>query len=131
MKKLKIVLIVLLLNQSCVSYQQTPVSLNKAYDQGKGVIYFNTGKEELKFKNIYLKDSIYSITQKVRIRNMDGSNEKVEIITALDTKAISSIFLKDKKKSNKRTIALLVLGIPAGAGILFMIGGIIFFAGGY
>ena len=62
---------------------------------------------------------------------MDGSNEKVEIITALDTKAISSIFLKDKKKSNKRTIALLVLGIPAGAGILFMIGGIIFFAGGY
>lgn len=106
--------------QSCVVYQQTPVSLNKAYDQGRGVINFNTGKEELKFKNIFLKDSIYTIVQKERMKNIDGSYENAETIMVLDSTTIHGIFLKDKKKSNKQTMGLAILSIPVGFAIFFL-----------
>ena len=93
-KSILIVLLASTLLQSCVFYQQTSVSLDSAVDKGK-VKVVNTSGMEFIFKNIYIKDSIYY-----------GVYQSQEIL--IDTTEIKNIYLKDKKKSKKRT-ALLAL----------------------
>ncbi len=91
-KSISFVLLAVILLQSCVAYQKTSVSLDSAVDKGK-VKVVKTSGNEFRFKNIYIKNNIYygdAKTQEIRI----------------DTTQIKNIYLKDRKKSNKRTVLL-------------------------
>ena len=89
-------LIFVIFSQSCVVYQNTPVSLNDATDQGKVKLITNAGLE-MKMKKIYTVDDqhfgIYN-SQKIQLQEYQ----------------IQSLYLKNKSKSNTRTF-LLILGI--------------------
>ena len=118
-----IFLSVAILLQSCVVYQKTSVSLAQSYDRGKGKIIYKTG-DEVKFKNINKTDGIYKIVDKSKIKNDAGKYVWVERTIPLDSATVTSIFLKDKKKSKRRTTLLVVVAIPLGILIgLGLIGG--------
>jgi hypothetical protein len=91
-KSVSFVLLAVILLQSCVVYQQTSVPLDGAVDRGK-VKLVNTSGNEFRFKNMYIKDSIYY-----------GDSKSQEI--RIDTTEIKNIYLKDRKKSIKRTVLI-------------------------
>ena len=96
-KSISIVLLATILLQSCVAYQDTSVSVNDAQNQGKVKVATTYGKQII-FKNMHRKDSIYY--------GLYGSQE-----IRVDTTQIKNVYLKDKKKSNRRTV-FLVVGVP-------------------
>lgn len=117
--------IFLILTQSCVLYNNTSVTLSQALYQGKVKVTDKSG-QEYKFDNIVIIDSVYhgmgleyiSETQYVR---HEGAK------TALDSANISSILIKDIRKSSNRTV-LLVLGIIPAAYIAVGATFILFYA---
>ena len=117
MKKqsISIVLLATILLQSCVAYQKTSVSLDSAVDKGK-VKVVKTSGNEFRFKNIYIKNNIYygdAKTQEIRI----------------DTTQIKNIYLKDRKKSNKRTVLVALSPlIVYGAWLVIAVIGFILFS---
>lgn len=89
-KSASFVLLAVILLQSCVVYQDTSVSVNDAQNQGATKVLTTYGTEMV-FNNMYIKDSIYyGVYQSQEIR--------------IDTTQIKNIYLRDKKKSNKRTV---------------------------
>ena len=102
-KSLPIIVLSIILLQSCVAYQDTSVSLNDAQNQGRVKVATTYGIQ-MKFKNIYTKDNIYY-----------GVAKSQEI--CVDSTQILNVYLKDRKKSNKRTV-FLVLAISPFAIIL-------------
>ncbi len=114
----------LIVFQSCVVYQKTPVSIQKAYNQGKakisithttdvtynnGVVKAAKSNADLYYKNIILEDGFYYGIYE---------NRKIKI----DTTAVLAIYLKDIEKSKKSTWQLFTIGIP----VVFIVFGIYF-----
>ena len=96
-------LIALMLTQSCVVYQKTPVPIEQAYDKGK-IKVVNTFGSKLFFKNMVIEGETYFA--------MQGQN-KIKI----DQAQVSAIYLKDIKKSKTRTLILIIS--PAIAFVLY------------
>ena len=87
-----------MLSQSCVVYQKTSVSLEEAYNSGRAKVKL-INREPIYYEYIYLQDNIYY-----------GKLALTRKGTPLYAHQISSIYLKDFKKSELQTI-FLVLGI--------------------
>ena len=93
-KSISVLLLVIMLLQSCVAYQKTSVSLNEATDRGR-VLLIDTHGSAYHLQNIEMEDSIhYGMIAK----------EKTIIYEA----QFSSIYLQDKKKSKTQKIIVLV-----------------------
>lgn len=99
-----------MLFQSCVIYQKSAVSLDEALDKGKtkiidkhktinGLKVISPPPKEHKFKNIELINGVYY-------------GLSARDTTAIDTAIISSVYLRDKKKSKISTIILVVTLVP-------------------
>lgn len=89
------VLLVTILLQSCVAYQNTSMSIDEAQNKGP-VRVTSTHGNDIKFRNIQAKDGIYY-----------GVNGKK--VTPIDPAQIISIHLKDIKKSKTQTAILATL----------------------
>ena len=101
-KSISVVLLAIMLLQSCVAYQKTSVSINEACERGSVKVTNSSGKST-RFTNIVLKDSIYYGT--------NSSNRFIE--EPLYPINIRGIFLKDLKKSKEQSIVFgVVLGVP-------------------
>ena len=99
LKSISLSLIALLLLQTCVVYQKTPVAISEAHDRGKVMVITNAD-EKLMFKKIIQKDSIYyGLTTK---RGGD-------ITQQLNVDEVMAIYLKDQNRSNRATIIVTVL----------------------
>ena len=94
MKKqtIAIVLLVTILLQSCVAYQNTSMSIDEAQNKGP-VRVTSTQGDNIKFRNIQAKDGAYY--------GVNGNR-----ITQIDPAQIISIHLKDFKKSKTQTAIL-------------------------
>ena len=111
-------LLAVILLQSCVAYQKTPVSLKEAENMGKAKVVFTsdstkkwlTSEQILYPKNIISKEDAYFI-------------EKGKHSVPLDTAAVQSVYLKDVKKSKRQTIAAIILPV-----VLIPVGFILFLA---
>ena len=112
-----------LLSQSCVVYNQNSVPLIQAAGQGKVKMIAPSGKI-YKFTNIELYDSAYYGMGKEYVDQYtyitpEGAK------TPIDSTMNQAIYIKDVKKSKKRTVLLVVgLSIPVvyiGIGILVFI----------
>ena len=101
-KILAYTLLLLILFQSCVVYHRQSVSLYQASNAGKVKITTNRGKKILA-TIIYSEDSIYYATYKNKIKNDNGDNEWGENNTIINSKDISTIQLKNIKKSMRKT----------------------------
>lgn len=106
-KHIAIFIFVNILFQGCVVYQDTSVSMNDVQNQGRMKVLTTYG-DKMVFNNMYIKDSIYyGVYQSQEIR--------------LDTTQIKNIYLRDKKKSNKRTaLAILSPLIVYGAWLVIV-----------
>lgn len=108
--------------KSCVVYQKTPVSIQKASNQGKAKISINhivdvaynngvvktvKSRTDLFYKNIILEEGFYYGIYE---------NRKIKI----DTTAVLAIYLKDIEKSKKTTWQLFTIGIP----VVFIVFGV-------
>ncbi len=118
MKNLALLLIVIILSQGCVVYQPTAVPLSEAHDKGRVKVITNSG-DEIRYKNIELEDGIFYVVHKERIKNDVKGYEWVEKRTILNSDTISSVYLKDYKKSKNKTVLLVAVGIP-GAFLLYV-----------
>lgn len=127
MKKISYVLfIVLLLFQSCVVYQTQSFTLDQAVNKGKVKLIGKSG-QVFKFDNISLIDSAYfgigrEYISKTQYITKEGAK------TPLDSTSISGIYIRDGKKSKKRTVWTIVgISIPAtyvvlvGIAVLFFV----------
>jgi hypothetical protein len=112
MKKqlISIALLVTILLQSCVVYQDTTVSINEAHNRGKVKVKSNRGVS-YEFSNIEMRDSIYY-----------GVNKNGDI--PLKTELITSIYLQDINKSKTQTtffwVSFTVLMVVGGIAILIL-----------
>ena len=94
-KNIALFLLLVIICQSCSLYHKTSVSINEAYETGDvKVISTDGGKKE--YDNIIIKDSVYY--------GIIGENE-----LRLDPDQISSIYLKNYKKSNFYVISLTIV----------------------
>ena len=98
MKSTSILLLALILLQSCVFYQKVPISLNDAQDQGKAKAVSKLGKTLL-FKNIIVEDSLYYGVTKTFNMQLDST---------------VTIYLKNVEKSR----AVNVIGFLIVSGLL-------------
>jgi hypothetical protein len=148
------VLLAVMLQQSCVVYQKTPVALEDAYDRGRVKVIFTDGSK-LKIKNLKLeadevyyhngfeKDSIikksYVINHGFPVYDEDGKpvvEKRVTYALKRDsvgnkipiyvklTANVDSIHLKDKGGSVATTV-LLVLGATP---VIIVLGTLIFWS---
>ena len=112
MKSIILLLLAALLLQSCIAYQKTPVSLKEAENAGKVKVVTAVDKK-LTLKNIKLQGEVYYAE--------GGKHENM----VLDSAQIKAVFLKDLKKSKRRTwITTLGIGIP----ILLLVTGVVIYA---
>ena len=116
-KHISIILLATILLQSCVVYQKNSVPLSEACDEGKVKVISKTG-EELKFKNIFQKDSNYYGLNQKKLKNNYGVYEWTDITIPLYADGVEAIYLKNKAKSIIGTISI-VIAVP-GAYILVM-----------
>ena len=102
-RQIAIFILVNILLQSCVVYQDTSVSLNDAQNQGRVKVTTTYGND-LTLINIDFRDSVYY-----------GDYGKSQDEISLDSAQISSIYLQDVRRSKNQTtitIVSLVIGIP-------------------
>ncbi|MFT6797439.1 MAG: hypothetical protein ACJART_002590 [Maribacter sp.] len=110
-KTIALFFMTLTLFQSCVAYQNTPVSLLQAEQSKKRVKMKTSADQTFKFKQIVLEENQFYGLKK----------EKGEIVKiALHNNDANKVFLHNKGKSTWRTIAvivvpLIVVRILAGA----------------
>ena len=94
-------LLVIILSQSCVIYQKSPVSHESEYKRGKAKVHRYNRNNEIEIKFIIEGDSIY-YKRRYPPRN----------IVPFDPSQFESVYLIDKAKSTIGTIAV-VVGIVA------------------
>lgn len=114
-KSVSFVLLAVILLQSCVVYQKTPVSLDQAYDKSAAKVVSLKGKE-VKYQNIKLENNAYY--------GIKGNKEVI-----LDTLLISNVYLKDIEKSKQKTIlniGSVGLGIAILVTYLFVLPALVF-----
>ena len=109
MKKLiPILLLLSLLIQSCVVYQKTSVSAQKAYGYGRVKVENNDGTNE-KYRNIRLLNGVFN-----------GVKGKTEI--PLDLEKIKAFYLEDFSKTRIANVVLILIAIPVVViGIIFIV----------
>jgi len=101
----------MLISQSCVVYHKVAVPLDQAVEQGKVKMIAPSGKA-YKFTNIELRDSTYYGMGRAYL-NQYTYITQIGSKTPLDTTMHHAIYIKDVKKSKKRTVLLVVgLSIP-------------------
>ena len=106
------ILIITLLGQSCIVYQDVPVSINDAVNERK-VKAINSFGNEFILRKIHYSDSTYSAKYKF---------DRIQ----LDTNQIESIYLKDIGKSKKKTTkTVLISGVIIISIPVLIIGGTI------
>ena len=99
-RSISILLLVTILLQNCSIYEKTSVSLNDA--QNVGIVkVIPTYGQKIYYKNIELRDSVY---YGIAMKDKNG-------ITLLYQAQISSIFIKDLKKSKRLTI-IMAIAVP-------------------
>ena len=99
-KSISLLLLGMILLQSCSVYEKTSVSLDDA--QNRGIVkVMPTYGQKVYFKNIELKDSVY---YGIAMKDKNG-------ISPLYQAQISSIFIKDLKKS-KRLTTIVAIVVP-------------------
>lgn len=101
-KNISIILVSLLLFQSCSVYKKTPVTLDEAAKTNSRVLIQRVNKEKFKFKKIELIDGNYLGVQKV-----DGKTVSI----LLDEKDIQSIKVLDKAKTTLGNVALIIVSL--------------------
>lgn len=99
-------LIILISIQSCVVYQNSSVSIDEAVDEGKAKL-ITTSDKEILINNIEKTDTAF-------YGNM--GDYKIHI----PTNEVQHIYLLDKKKSNKRALIAVGVGVGVLIGILFI-----------
>ena len=100
-KSISLFLLVLILSQSCVIYQKSPVSPEGEYKRGKAKVLKYNRNNEIEIKFIIEGDSIYYVRRHL-------TRNKVPF----DPSQFESVYLIDKAKSTIGTIAV-VAGIAA------------------
>lgn len=100
--QIAIFILVNILLQSCVVYQDTSVSIDQAYDKSVAKVVNLKGKEVI-YWNIKLENNTYF-----------GIKGNKEIL--LDTLLISNVYLKDIEKSKQKTL-LNIWSVVLGIGI--------------
>lgn len=119
--------ILLFLNQSCVVYQKRAVPINQAVNQGKVKIMLESG-QVYKFTNIEVRDSVYYGKGR---EYLDQYTYVVhdEASTPIDSTMIKFIYIKDVKKSKRKTVWLVVgLSLPVA---YIVLGSLVFIFGGF
>lgn len=107
-----------MLTQSCAVYDTSSVTLSQALYQGKVKLIYKNG-QEYKFDNIVIIDSVYHgmgieyLSEKQYVKH-----EKAKM--PIDSASVSSIYIKDIRKSSNRTVLFVLAGIP----ITYMVLGI-------
>jgi PBP1b-binding outer membrane lipoprotein LpoB len=101
-KNISIILVSLLLFQSCSVYKKTPVTLDEAAKTNSRVLIQRVNKDKFKFKKIELIDGNYLGVQKV-----DGKTVSI----LLDEKDIQSIKVLDKAKTTLGNVALIIVSL--------------------
>ncbi len=109
-----------ILLQNCVVYQR-PATLSEVVNMGKVKLVDSDGVT-YKYKNIELNEHVYYgvgavYSNRAYIDTSEGFK------TPIDSLTIESVYLKDKKKSNVRTV-LLVLGVIP---VAYLTTGLLFF----
>ena len=108
-KSVSVTLLAIILLQSCVVYQKTPVSLEKAYERGNAKVILANNKT-MEVKNIVKGDTLWYS------HNIGNTYIKVPV-KASD---VISVYLKDDKKT-KNTRIWVVAGLVAGLGLVVLI----------
>ena len=110
---------IVLLVQSCVVYKSTPSPLHQVVNQGKVKInYQNHNWDE--FDNVIFQNNEYYTVKKQKVKTDKGIYEWIDVFSKLDSTEVSSVLIKDIKKSKNRTIILLASAIPTGAAVLYI-----------
>jgi len=118
MKKaiISIIITLFLFFQSCVVYKPTPSPLHQAVNQGKVKITYQNRNWD-KYENIILKNNEYYTVKRQRIKNERGIYEWTDVLTKIDSTTVTSVLIKDIKKSKTRTIILAVSAVPGAAAL--------------
>ena len=105
LEQLGMLLCALILFQSCVVYQKTPVTLAQAADANKKAKVEMKSHETYRFKSIALENGQYYGLQKAH-------NDPVKV--PLDADGILKIRLQDKSASTQSTVFLgiVAVGVP-------------------
>lgn len=91
-------------------YNTNSISLSEALYQGKVKVTYKNG-QEYKFDNIVIIDSVYHgmgieyISEKQYVKH-----ERAKM--PIDSANVSSIYIKDTRKSSNRTVLFVLAGIP-------------------
>ena len=104
---ISILLLAIILMQSCVAYQNSTVSIDQAFNKGRVRITTTQGNK-VRFSEILIKDNNYY--------GLRGTK-----LTRLDNGQILAIQLQDMKKSKSQTIGLIAGVVIVGAVITFAI----------
>jgi uridylate kinase len=93
----------LILCQSCTVYQKTSVPLSEAYAKGKVKVKSKSGKVFL-FHDIMLADGTYYGLTKASLKTEESNYKQVEYSIPLTDEQVDGVYLKDPKKSKRRSI---------------------------
>ena len=107
-KQIAIFILVNILLQSCVVYQNTSVPINQAVDLGKAKLITTTGNELL-IKNIEKVDSTYY-------------GDLGTYTISIPPGEVEAIYLYDKKITNKRQLIGLGVGVVVFTGTFLLAG---------
>jgi hypothetical protein len=109
-KSISILLLTSLLLQSCVVYHSNAVSLKEATESGEVKIVIDSA--EYTYNNIERIDNEYYGLEK---------EEKHINKYLLDSANVTAVYLKDMKKSKRKSIGL-TIGVGFGLGVLIVLG---------
>ena len=104
-------IILILLIQSCTAYNKQSSSLEESYNKGPVKIIYSNRNWKKYDEIIFTNGVYYSINKK---QAMDDLGNKVwfNLQTEIDPSNVGSILIKDKKKSKKLTVILVVTLVP-------------------
>ena len=111
-----IILIPIILSQGCIVYHKEPVTLDQAIGNDKGRVKIIANNEKvILLDSLYYKDEVlYGLLY----------NSKKDILSEviINPESVAYVYLKDKSKSRKDTIAACII-IPFG--LFLVIGAIV------
>ena len=98
------IIILALLVQSCVAYQNTSVSMNQAVDQGRVKVVSKEGNKQRLQEIIKKEDQFYGVLNR-------------DITIPIDSASIEAVYKYDRGKSTGQTLGL-IAGVTLGLGVL-------------
>lgn len=104
LKSTTLFFITIMMLQSCVAYQSTPVSLEVAASEVKRTKIITTSKKKYYYKRITFEEGQFYGFEK-----LNGNMVKIPI----DSNEIVNVYIKSKSKSTWATIAIIVVPLFA------------------